>query len=278
MQRTGHRHWTRRRFLASGRGRSGGGRRGTGVEPPRGGRRSGPRRDHARPGDEPQLPRLDRHALGLREGEPQRRDEAVHGRGMPARQGGRRGAPLLRGRPGLRAGKRRLAQGDRPGRPPRRQPHLRPRQRAGDAARGHPVPVPAGPLADRGPDSGRGHPRQHSPDDRGDARRGSVSRRPASAPPAASPTGCGRRPDLREMLRAQGFGWVSSLYPRHPNTPAGEEPGAAVYDSIVRAQADAQPFVYPDGLVEVPMSPISDIGAFRNGRWRLECVLEGHRA
>ena len=36
----------------------------------------------------------------------------------------------------------------------------------------------------------------------------------------------------------------------------------------------AQPFVYPDGLVEVPMSPISDIGAFRNGRWRLEWFLK----
>ena len=92
--------------------------------------------------------------------------------------------------------------------------------------------------------------------------------------PGGFADGLRTRPDLREMLRAQGFGWVSSLYPRHPNTPAGEEPGAAVYDSIVRAQADAQPFVYPDGLVEVPMSPISDIGAFRNGRWRLEWFLK----
>ena len=76
------------------------------------------------------------------------------------------------------------------------------------------------------------------------------------------------------MLLALGFGWVSSLYPWHPNTPAGEGPGAVLYDNIVRAQADAQPFVYPDGLVEVPMSPISDIGAFRTGRWRLEWFLK----
>jgi len=92
--------------------------------------------------------------------------------------------------------------------------------------------------------------------------------------PGGFADGLRARPDLREMLRALGFGWVSSLYPRHPNTPAGEEPGAAVYDSIVRAQADAQPFVYPDGLVEVPMSPISDIGAFRTGRWRLDSFLK----
>ena len=38
------------------------------------------------------------------------------------------------------------------------------------------------------------------------------------------------------------------------------------------AQEQAQPFAYPDGLVEIPMSPISDVGAFRTlkgGRWVL---------
>jgi hypothetical protein len=39
-------------------------------------------------------------------------------------------------------------------------------------------------------------------------------------------------------------------------------------------QSAAQPFVYPNGLVEVPMSPISDIGAFRGGRWKLEWFLK----
>ena len=34
-----------------------------------------------------------------------------------------------------------------------------------------------------------------------------------------------------------------------------------------------QPFVYPSGLVEVPMSPISDVGAFRSARWPLESFL-----
>jgi peptidoglycan/xylan/chitin deacetylase (PgdA/CDA1 family) len=85
------------------------------------------------------------------------------------------------------------------------------------------------------------------------------------------------RPDLRAMLRGLGFGWVSSLYPRHEMGPPREPPGADVADAIDRAQAAAQPFVYPDGLVEVPMSPISDIGAFRNGRWRLEWFLEAVR-
>jgi hypothetical protein len=85
------------------------------------------------------------------------------------------------------------------------------------------------------------------------------------------------RPDLRAILRELGFDWVSSLYPAHPNSKPTEEPGPDVYDGIVRAQAEAQPFLYPDGLVEVPMSPISDIGAFRNGRWQLDWFLKAVR-
>jgi peptidoglycan/xylan/chitin deacetylase (PgdA/CDA1 family) len=85
------------------------------------------------------------------------------------------------------------------------------------------------------------------------------------------------RPDVRAMLRAEGFGWVSSLYPPHKISPPGEEPGGDVFESLVRAQTEAQPFLYPDGLIEVPMSPISDIGAFRTGRWKLEWFLKAIR-
>jgi peptidoglycan/xylan/chitin deacetylase (PgdA/CDA1 family) len=85
------------------------------------------------------------------------------------------------------------------------------------------------------------------------------------------------RPDVRAMLKGQGFGWVSSVYPAHEAPRPLEKPGAAMFESLVRAQADAQPFAYPDGLVEVPMSPISDIGAFRTGRWQLEWFLEAVR-
>ena len=71
--------------------------------------RQGPDRHHARPGDEPELPDLGPDALGLREGEPRRRDQAVRGRGRPAGQGQRRRDPLLRRRPDDGAGGRRLA-------------------------------------------------------------------------------------------------------------------------------------------------------------------------
>jgi peptidoglycan/xylan/chitin deacetylase (PgdA/CDA1 family) len=95
--------------------------------------------------------------------------------------------------------------------------------------------------------------------------------------PGGFPDGLHFRPDVRAMLREQGFDWVSSLYPPHATPRPMEEPGTDILESIVRAQAAAQPFIYPDGLVEVPMSPISDIGAFRTGRWRLEWFLKAVR-
>lgn len=86
------------------------------------------------------------------------------------------------------------------------------------------------------------------------------------------------RPDVQQMLRELGFTWVSSLYPVHPLNLAGREPSDEVIQGIVQAQAAAQPFVYEGGLVEIPMSPISDIGAFRSGRWPLAAFLRAIRA
>lgn len=81
-------------------------------------------------------------------------------------------------------------------------------------------------------------------------------------------------PEIRSMLQDAGFSWISSLYPPHPSTRPKEQPSRRVIDGIVAAQEAAQPFVYPDGLIEIPMSPISDIGAFRGGRWKLEWFLD----
>jgi hypothetical protein len=92
--------------------------------------------------------------------------------------------------------------------------------------------------------------------------------------PGGFPDGIRKRPDVRAMLRQEGFAWISSLYPSHKNSGPGEAPDAVVRDDIVAAQTKAQPFVYPDGLVEIPMSPISDIGAFRTGRWKLAWFLD----
>ena len=79
---------------------------------------------------------------------------------------------------------------------------------------------------------------------------------------------------VRQELLSQGFQWVSSLYPPHPNSKPGEAPTQAIIYGILAALPMAQPFRYPDGLLELPMSPISDIGAFRNGRWKLPAFLD----
>ena len=92
--------------------------------------------------------------------------------------------------------------------------------------------------------------------------------------PGGFANGLRDRADVRTILRNEGFSWVSSLYPKHEIGEPLREPADAVYRDIVKALGQAQPFVYPDGLIEVPMSPISDIGAFRNGRWKLEWFLK----
>jgi hypothetical protein len=79
------------------------------------------------------------------------------------------------------------------------------------------------------------------------------------------------------MLLDLGFTWVSSYYPAHDNTAPEVEPTESIFQSLIAATTKAQPFVYPTGLVEIPMSPISDIGAFRNGQWKLEWFLEAVR-
>jgi hypothetical protein len=76
------------------------------------------------------------------------------------------------------------------------------------------------------------------------------------------------RADIQRLLLDQGFTWVSSKYPAHPVGRPGQEPTGEIMNGILKAQAAAQPFAYPTGLIEVPMSPISDVTAFRTGRWQ----------
>ncbi len=91
--------------------------------------------------------------------------------------------------------------------------------------------------------------------------------------PGGFPLGLRDFPETRRMLSELGFSWISSMYPSHP-VPVNQEPDAATVQAVVESQARAQPFSYADGMVEIPMSPISDIGAFRTGRWRLETFLD----
>jgi peptidoglycan/xylan/chitin deacetylase (PgdA/CDA1 family) len=95
--------------------------------------------------------------------------------------------------------------------------------------------------------------------------------------PGGFADGLNGRTDVQQMLLDLGFKWASSKYPAHPYGNPGDAATREVLDGIVNAQAAAQPFVYPTGLIDVPMSPISDIGAFRNARWKLADFLRAIR-
>jgi hypothetical protein len=58
----------------------------------------------------------------------------------------------------------------------------------------------------------------------------------------------------------------------------GTEPSDKVFDAIVRSQAACQPYQYGNGLVEIPMSTVSDIHAFRTARWKLPAYLKAIEA
>jgi len=83
--------------------------------------------------------------------------------------------------------------------------------------------------------------------------------------------GLAGRPDVQRMLLEQGYRWCSGKYPRHPtNRPDGEY--------LADALEQAQPFRYAEtDLLEIPMSPVSDINAFRSARWPLARFLEATR-
>lgn len=85
------------------------------------------------------------------------------------------------------------------------------------------------------------------------------------------------REDIQQLLLDEGFTWVSSKYPAYKSGPPGVEPTEQMFQAIVEAQQQAQPYVYPTGLIEIPMSPISDVGAFRTSRWKLEHFLKSVR-
>jgi hypothetical protein len=99
--------------------------------------------------------------------------------------------------------------------------------------------------------------------------------------PGGFATGLHGREDVQQLLLGLGFDWISCTYPAHAGIvdihDSGADPAQDAYDNIIAAQPKAQPFKYSTGLIDIPMSPISDIGAFRNGRWELKHFLEAIR-
>ena len=99
--------------------------------------------------------------------------------------------------------------------------------------------------------------------------------------PGGFATGLEGREEIQQIILDLGFDWVSCRYPAHAGmkdiSGTNAPPSNEAYDNILAAQRDAQPRMYPTGLLELPMSPVSDIGAFRTGRWRLEHFLKAIR-
>lgn len=95
--------------------------------------------------------------------------------------------------------------------------------------------------------------------------------------PGGFDPGLDGRPDVQQMMLDLGFNWISCKAPKVNTGPAGAEATREVFDAIANAQVAAQPFVYPTGLIDVPMSPISDVQAFRNARWKLDSFLKAIR-
>jgi peptidoglycan/xylan/chitin deacetylase (PgdA/CDA1 family) len=95
--------------------------------------------------------------------------------------------------------------------------------------------------------------------------------------PGGFDPGLNGREDVQRMLLDLGFPWVSCKAPKVEIGPPGNAPTPAILSAIAAAQTMAQPFIYPTGLIEIPMSPISDVHAFRNGRWKLEHFLAAVR-
>ena len=95
---------------------------------------------------------------------------------------------------------------------------------------------------------------------------------------ADSTTACIDVPEIQQLLIDQGYRWVSSLYPAHRAAITDEASWHDVRADIVAQQQASQPFVYPSGLIEIPMSPVSDVTAFRAHQWKLDQFLEAIQA
>ena len=92
--------------------------------------------------------------------------------------------------------------------------------------------------------------------------------------PGGSTAALNGREDIQQILLDEGFQWVSSRYPPHKYSKPGTQPSDEVFESIVDALQRSQPYVYPTGLIELPISPISDVGAFRSSRWKRKDFLK----
>lgn len=86
-------------------------------------------------------------------------------------------------------------------------------------------------------------------------------------------TGLDQLPAVQEMLERLGFDWVGTKHAGVRVRPL-ERASEDIFASAVASQEKTQPYIYPSGLVEIPKSALSDIAAFRTGRWGLGDFIE----
>jgi peptidoglycan/xylan/chitin deacetylase (PgdA/CDA1 family) len=91
--------------------------------------------------------------------------------------------------------------------------------------------------------------------------------------PGGSGAGLIGRPDVQQIMLDSGFAWVSSMAKSVP--VKAKDPIREDFQRVARAQEGSQPFVYPTGLIEIPMSPLGDVASFRREKekWRLDDFL-----
>ena len=87
--------------------------------------------------------------------------------------------------------------------------------------------------------------------------------------PGGSSSGLIGRADVQKMLLDCGFTWVSSM--AKGVTIRHQDPTDEDFERVAQAQEESQPFVYPSGLIEIPMSPLGDVASFRRekAKWKL---------
>jgi peptidoglycan/xylan/chitin deacetylase (PgdA/CDA1 family) len=87
--------------------------------------------------------------------------------------------------------------------------------------------------------------------------------------PGGSSAGLIGRPDVQQTMLDSSFTWVSSMAKSVKIAP--ENPTNEDFQRVALAQKASQPFVYPSGLIEIPMSPLGDVASFRREKqkWKL---------
>jgi len=94
--------------------------------------------------------------------------------------------------------------------------------------------------------------------------------------PYAFNDGLTGREDLQRAILSLGYTWVTSKY-NGVDLPR-ENPQPKHFQAVAESLAHHQPYYYPTGLLEVPYSPVTDVGAFRGRRWTLDEYCDKLRA